>query len=96
MSKFFFLESKFRVGLQIRFDKVPYSLIYVFESNFEIFQILSSNSFDLDPWMILQISIFNKVQILSFKYPFESIQTSHQKFEILIPIPFQLSAMSAM
>jgi hypothetical protein len=59
-------------------------MIYVFESNFEIFQTLSSNSFDINPLIIFQNSIFEKVQILSckFKYPFESIQTSDQKFEI--------------
>jgi hypothetical protein len=53
MSKFISFESKFWVGLQIRFVEFPYSLIYIFESNFEIFQTLNSNSFDINPWIIL-------------------------------------------
>jgi hypothetical protein len=48
-------------------------LIYIFKSNFGIFQTLSANLFDLNPWIIIQIPIFENTQkssLKSFKFPF--------------------------
>jgi hypothetical protein len=75
-------------------------LIEVFRSNsnhiLKIFQTLSSNLFDLNLWTNVQISIFEKVQKISFKFkfPFEPIHFSCQKFEIHLPIYIMHSTQS--
>jgi hypothetical protein len=54
MSKFFYFKYKFWVRILIHLIEFPYSLIWVsnqfWNSISKIFQTLSSNSFDLNPW----------------------------------------------
>jgi hypothetical protein len=56
-----------------------------------IFQTLSSKLFNLNLWTNVQIYIFEKVRKLSFKFkfPFESINFSCQKFKIGPEFPQQ-------
>jgi hypothetical protein len=98
VSKFFSLESKLRNGIQNSFSlnsKIP-DLSFKSNSKFYFEKIpnLSSNLFDLNPWINVQISIFESPKFYSnFKFPFESIQGSIAKnFKNILTVPILLLA----
>jgi hypothetical protein len=74
-------ESEFRF-LSLKFHIPWFEFSNQFQNSIsKIFQIWSSTLFDLNPWIIVQIVIFENTQksgLKSFKFPFEFIRVSSQ------------------
>jgi hypothetical protein len=92
MPTFFSYESEIESGIQFRFVKFLYSFLkplnQILKSYFEIFQTLSSNLLDLNPWPKSRFLSSEEIEKHAFKFPFWSTHFSCKNLKKPISYPF--------